>query len=74
MLNVFFLNVCGLKSKLRFTEFTDTIKNYDILIFVETKLDDLDVLDIPKDYSYITKNRKNTCRKSGGIVIILENI
>jgi hypothetical protein len=30
--------------------------------FVETKLDDLDILNVPNGYSYITKNRKKMCR------------
>ena len=73
-LNVFFLNVCGIKSKLRLVEFTNIIESYDILVFVETKLDDLDVLDVPKNYSYVTKNRTKMCKKSGGIVIIYKKI
>ena len=39
-------------------EITDIIVSHDIIIFVETKLDDLDILNVPNGYSYITKNRK----------------
>ena len=69
----FYLNVCGLKSKLKFQEITDIIVSHDIIIFVETKLDDLDILNVPNGYSYITKNRKKMCKKSDGIVIIYKN-
>jgi hypothetical protein len=51
-LKIYYLNVCGLKSKHKF------IVSHDIIIFVETKLDDLDILNVPNGYSYITKNRK----------------
>jgi hypothetical protein len=32
--------------------------SHDIIIFVETKLDDLNILNVPNGYSYITKNIK----------------
>jgi adenine-specific DNA methylase len=47
--------------------------SHDIIIFVETKLDNLDILNVPNGYSYITKNRKKMCKKSGGIVIIYKS-
>ncbi|CAG2201848.1 unnamed protein product [Mytilus edulis] len=50
----------------------DNILNYDISIFVESKLDNLDVLDVPKGYTYVTKNRKKMCKKSGGIAVIFK--
>jgi hypothetical protein len=48
-------------------------RSHDIIIFVETKLDNLDILNVPNGYSYITKNRKKMCKKSGGIVIIYKS-
>lgn len=72
-MKIYYLNVCGLKSKLKFQEITDIIVSHDIIIFVETKLDDLDILNVPNGYSYITKNRENMCKKSGGIVIIYKS-
>ena len=72
-MKIYYLNVCGLKSKLKFQEITDIIVSHDIIIFVETKLDDLDILNVPNGYSYITKNRKKMCKKSGGIVIIYKS-
>jgi hypothetical protein len=38
-------------------------ESHDIIIFVETKLDDLDILYVPSGYSYITKD-KTKCVKS----------
>jgi hypothetical protein len=54
-LKIYYLNVCGLKRKPKFQEITDIIVSHDIIIFVETKLDDLDILNVPSGYSYITK-------------------
>jgi exonuclease III len=50
-LKIYYLNVCGLKSKLKFQEITDIIASHDIIIFVETKLDNLDILNVPNGYS-----------------------
>ena len=65
-----FLNVCGIKSKLLNPDFHVLIQNYDILVFVETKLDNFDVLQLPVGYAYHVKNRTNCDRKSGGIIVI----
>ena len=58
-----FLNVCGLKSKLKFQEFNDIVQKYDVCFFVESKLDDLDVIEVPNGYTYVTKNRKKMAKK-----------
>ena len=42
-----FLNVCGLKSKLRFPDFYDFIMGYNIVLLTETKLDEMDSIEIP---------------------------
>ena len=66
-----FINVCGLKSKLLNPNFCDIIKEYNIVGFLESKLDQYDVLNVPNGYDYIMKkNRKNVKRKSGGIVLL----
>ena len=41
------LNVCGLKRRLMYTEFTDLGENYDIFCLSETKLLDTDVISCP---------------------------
>lgn len=48
----------------------DLIRQYDILICVETKTDDFDELELPFEYDYHVKNRKKFKRRSGGIIII----
>lgn len=69
-INITFLNVCGLKSKLLCPDFVKLIDNNDISIFVESKLDQFDFLELPSNYSYISKVRKKCKKSSGGIVIM----
>jgi hypothetical protein len=64
------LNVCGIKSKLVSPDFSNLVENYDILVFLESKTDKLDILDIPTDYDYFAKYWTKFKRKSGGIVIV----
>lgn len=68
------LNVCGLKSKLRFEEFHDIIKCYDIFICIETKIDKFDIFKLPDGYSEFTKCRKHFKKISGGITVIFKNV
>lgn len=72
-LKICFLNVCGIKQKLLCPEFIEMIKKYDICLFTETKLSDIDILNIPDDYMYYSKIRKKCKRKSGGIVVMYRN-
>lgn len=58
--------MCGITSKLLNPDFVNLIKSYDILIFTETKTDELDDLKLPNEYSFYAKHRK----KSGGIVVV----
>jgi hypothetical protein len=62
------LNVCGIKSKHLSPEFIQLITIHDICIFIETKTDKYDILNIPDGFSYVVKNRKLFKHKSGGIV------
>ena len=64
------MNVSGIKSKLLSPGFSNLIENYDILAFLESKTDMLDILDISNDYDYFAKHRTKCKRKSGGIVIL----
>ena len=71
--NIVYLNVCGLKTRLCFPEFLHFISQYDILCFVETKLDDIDKIDIP-GYTLYTNNRKlKSFVKSGGICLAVKD-
>ena len=45
-INFLSINVCGLKSKFNIPEFTELINSYDIIGFQETKLDDVDEINI----------------------------
>ena len=67
------LNVCGLKSRLQYPEFSDTLSNYDIFCVTETKLDYTDVISMP-GYTFLSQERKQMfIRKSGGIGIFFRN-
>ena len=67
------LNVCGLKSRLNFPEFIETLACHDVLCVTETKLDDTDVISIP-GYNFMSQHRKQKyLRKSGGIGIIYKS-
>jgi len=74
-LNILSLNVCGLVSKQNNPDFIDFISNYDIIGIQETKMDDLDHIQI-KGYKCFDKNRKTvTKRKSGGVsILVKENL
>jgi exonuclease III len=66
-LNIMSLNVCGLMNKLLCPDFLDFIQKYDIVCMSETKLDDIDVINVKiDDYEFFAKNRKSK-RKSGGV-------
>ena len=52
------LNVCGIKSKLVLPEFIQFNTTHDICIFIETKTDKYDILNIPDGFSYLQKIEK----------------
>ena len=58
-IDVLCLNVCGLKSKLLYPDFRDLIASKDILIFLESKSDALDVYDVPSGCCYFAKHISN---------------
>lgn len=66
------LNVCGLKRKVLFPEFSSLVNNYDVFSVCETKLDKYDFIDLP-DCVFISQCRKQKhIRKSGGIGIFVK--
>ena len=72
-INIMCLNCCGIKSRLKYPEFGNLIEKYDIICLVETKTDDLDVIDFP-GYKFSMKNRKKVShRRSGGIMVGYKN-
>ena len=46
------------------------LEKYDVNIFTESKIDDLDVLKLPNNYIYHSQNRKKYNKKSGGITVV----
>ena len=52
------INVCGLKSKLCTPEFITLMNHYDIIGIQETKLDDVDLVQV-NGYQIFTNNRKS---------------
>ncbi|CAG2246975.1 unnamed protein product [Mytilus edulis] len=67
--NILCLNCCGIKSRMQYPEFENIIKKHDIVCFVETKTDDIDVINFP-GFHFKMKNRKTvTSRRSGGIIV-----
>ena len=65
-LSIASLNVCGLKRRLFFTEFTDLVQNYDIFCLSETKLLDTDVVSCPGFTFFSLPRRQKFFRRSGG--------
>ena len=73
MVNILSINVCGIKSKLNCPEFVSLIKNDDIICVQESKLDDIDSVNID-GYEVYSLNRKSLSRyRSGGITLIYRN-
>ena len=63
--------VCGLKSKLYCPEFITLINDYHVVTCLETKLDDLDVVNID-NYECVRKDRiQKVIRRSGGIAVLV---
>ncbi|CAG2247120.1 unnamed protein product [Mytilus edulis] len=68
-LNILCLNCCGIKSRVNYPEFKDIIDNHEIVCLVETKTDDIDVINLP-GYEFKMKNRKKVTKtRSGGITV-----
>ena len=57
------MNICGLLTKLMNPDFRTFIESYDILIFQESKTDELDVLELPNNYMCFAKHRRNVKTK-----------
>ena len=66
------LNCCGFMSKMMFPEFEQLIKKHDIICISESKLSDVDTVDI-EGYTAFYKNRQKYVRKSGGILLLVKN-
>lgn len=59
------LNVCGLKRRLNYPEFTDLINEHDTVCVIETKPDIFDINELNWE-RYLSQSKKQpTIRKSG---------
>ena len=67
------LNVCGLKPRLNYEEFKDTVKEHDIFCVSETKIDKYDIITL-ESYTFLSQWRKQSyLRKSGGIGVFIKD-
>ena len=61
-------NVCGILSKIKHPDFLSLISSHDIF---ESKLDDIDAVDVP-GYVAFYKNKGKFRRKSGGVLLLIK--
>ena len=67
------INVCGIKSKLKFPDFCDYIQEYGFIGINETKLDEFDTLEI-EGYNIFCLNRNNKkAVRSGGVALLVKS-
>ena len=71
-LSVVFINVNGLKSKLKAPDFEEYIAAHDIFTLSETKLNCLDNQLEITGFDIFSKNRKNCKTSSGGVAIMVK--
>ena len=79
VLNITFLNVCGLRSKLKYDVLADKLCQNDIFLLCETKTDDVDIdfiqrYFLERDFTVTLFNRsKLSNRRSGGLCVGISN-
>ena len=66
------LNVCGLKRRVLFPEFSDLVSEYDVFCVCETKLDKYDVINLPGYVFHSQCRKQKYVRKSGGLGIFIK--
>ena len=69
-LSVGSLNVCGLKRRILYTEFTDLVQSFDIFCLSETKLLDTEVISCP-GYTFFSQPRRQKFYRRSGITVFL---
>ena len=67
------LNVCGLKKRSQYPDFVEYFDKYDLICFVETKLEDIDVISIPGFQCFSQPRKQKYIRKSGGIALFAKD-
>ncbi len=66
------MNICGLKSKLKYNVFENYIQQYDVICLYETKLNDFENIQI-EGFELHVNNRKKYVHCSGGIGVLVKN-
>ena len=72
VLNILLINICGLKSKLKAPDLEETISHHNMIVLIETKLDDLDFIHL-NNIKLINNNRKYRKTASGGVAVLVHN-
>ena len=67
LLRIVCLNCCGIKTRLQYPEFRNLIQSYEIICFVETKTDNIDMIILP-GYKFVMKNRGEQLQKTVRVV------
>ena len=71
-LNITYLNVCGISSKLLNPDFETLINNYDILVLVETKTDEYDNIKLQIDMHVMQSIEKNLKRNRVALLLFIK--
>ena len=66
------LNVCGLKRRALYPDFSDLIRIFYMFCAVETKLDSTDVIPLQGYQFIICPRKQSTLRRSGGIGVYIK--
>ncbi|MEW8546031.1 MAG: endonuclease/exonuclease/phosphatase family protein [Candidatus Thiodiazotropha sp.] len=72
-LNIATLNVCGLRKRSQYPDFVEYFDRFDLICFVETKLEDIDVISIPGFQCFSQPRKQKYIRKSGGIALFAKD-
>ncbi|MEW8560930.1 MAG: hypothetical protein AB2541_02460, partial [Candidatus Thiodiazotropha sp.] len=64
--------MCGLKSRTDYPDFSQFFSAFDMICFVETKLDDTDIVSLPGFQCLSQPRKQHYLRKSGGIAFFVK--
>ena len=71
--NIGFLNVCGLRRRSLFPEFSELVSKFDLFFVAETKMDSTDLVNI-NGYDFLSKPRQQAyIRRSGGLGLFVKH-
>ena len=71
--NIGFLNVCGLRRRSLFPEFSELVSKYDLFFVAETKMDSTDLVNI-NGYDFLSKPRQQAyISRSGGLGLFVKH-